>query len=137
MLERDVRLRFQEDNQSCCRIIASGLNPTMRHIARTHRIDIAWLHEVYLSKQILMSYCPSDRQAADIFTKAFTDRLKFQEVARLICHMSDRDFWHPSKKGEGKVVPKGVLDIILMNPPGIGFEYDWRLPKSKVQLRPT
>ena len=39
-------LLFHEDNQAMIRVVATGKNPTMRYLARTHRVSVAWLHEV-------------------------------------------------------------------------------------------
>ena len=41
--DRPVNLDFYEDNQSTIKIIESGYSQQMRHISRTHRVDLAWL----------------------------------------------------------------------------------------------
>ena len=43
----EVGLVMFQDNDACCRICRSGKNPNMRHIQRTHRIDVApsWREE--------------------------------------------------------------------------------------------
>ena len=35
-------LQFLEDNEAAIRILRSGRNPTMRHISRTHGVQLAW-----------------------------------------------------------------------------------------------
>ena len=45
ILQRDVVLKFWEDNDAAIKIIQSGKNPNMRHMGRTHRVDTMWLHE--------------------------------------------------------------------------------------------
>ena len=40
----DLRITFHEDNQAMIKVMESGRNPTMRHVGRTHRVSIAWLH---------------------------------------------------------------------------------------------
>ena len=45
ILDRSVVLKFWEDNDAAIKIMLSGRNPTMRHMARTHRVDTMWLHE--------------------------------------------------------------------------------------------
>ena len=47
MLPSSKQMRFLEDNIAMLRISKTGRNPTMRHIARAHRISVAWLHDVY------------------------------------------------------------------------------------------
>ena len=36
-------LLFHEDNQAMIRVVSIGKNPTMRYLARTHRVSVAWL----------------------------------------------------------------------------------------------
>eukprot|EP00969_Alexandrium_andersonii_P367558 15470966-Alexandrium_andersonii.AAC.1 len=38
----------REDNPACFQIAKSGANPAMRHLERTHRCDVRWMHERYL-----------------------------------------------------------------------------------------
>ena len=37
-------LQFQEDNSTMITVMKTGKNPTMRHLNRTHRVSIHWLH---------------------------------------------------------------------------------------------
>ena len=37
-------LLFHEDNQAMICVVTTGKNPTMRYLARTHRVSVAWLH---------------------------------------------------------------------------------------------
>eukprot|EP00969_Alexandrium_andersonii_P003568 154292-Alexandrium_andersonii.AAC.1 len=48
LLGRKVGAYVCEDNQACFQIAKSGANPTMRHLERTHRCDVQWIHERYL-----------------------------------------------------------------------------------------
>ena len=45
ILRRKVPVVLCEDNESAARVIETGRNPTMRHIGRTHKMDLAVLHE--------------------------------------------------------------------------------------------
>ena len=61
----------------------------MRYLHRTHRISIAVLHElltgkVDLSKNIKVEYTTSDQMAADIFTKGFSDKKKWEHAIKAI-----------------------------------------------------
>ena len=61
----------------------------MRYLHRTHRISIAVLHElltgkVDLSKTVTVEYTTSEKMAADIFTKGFSDKKKWDHAARAI-----------------------------------------------------
>ena len=58
----------------------------MRHLGRTHKVSVAWLHEQYSGDSMTTSYCDSSLQCADIFTKAFNDKQRWGPVCRLIAH---------------------------------------------------
>ncbi len=45
VLRRQCVIRFMEDNQSTIRIFQVGKNPALRHVGRTHRVDMHWLHK--------------------------------------------------------------------------------------------
>eukprot|EP00971_Amphidinium_carterae_P254284 5048029-Amphidinium_carterae.1 len=65
-------------------VLKSGRNPTMRHLGRTHRVSEAWLHEVFLSGKMILNKCDTSDQAADIFTRSFTDEAKKKHACSLI-----------------------------------------------------
>ena len=66
VLERKVTLLFQEDNAAAIRIIETGKNPTIRHLGRTHRVDLAWLHEQLVSKSFKLAYCETNSMVGNI-----------------------------------------------------------------------
>eukprot|EP00974_Lingulodinium_polyedra_P019182 1853024-Lingulodinium_polyedra.AAC.1 len=71
------------------RVIKTGRSPTMRYLHRTRRISIAVFHEIVtghenLAKKVDIEYTPSCDMAADIFTKGFTDRVKWDHAIRAI-----------------------------------------------------
>ena len=84
LLKRDVSLVLCEDNESAARVIETGRNPTMRHILRTHKVDLAFLHERFAGGDLIMEVTPSHRQSADIFTKAFNAE-SWRNACALIC----------------------------------------------------
>ena len=59
------------------RIIRIGRNFTMRYLTRTRRLPIAWMHERFKAKYIVIKYEVSARMAVDICTKAFVDADKW------------------------------------------------------------
>jgi hypothetical protein len=87
ILDRAVELRFYEDNQACITIVGTGRNPQLRHLGRTHKVDVQWLHEMFADAGFQLEYIQSDDQAADIFTKAFTSVEKWRVVTWLINHV--------------------------------------------------
>ena len=46
----DAVITFHEDNQAMMKVMETGRNPTMRHLGRTHRVSIAWLHERFIEE---------------------------------------------------------------------------------------
>ena len=85
VLGRPVKLKFQEDNQATIQILKTAKNPTLRHLNRTHRVNISWLCEVFRDlDEVELVYCKTDDQAADILTKAFTNPIKWKAALDLI-----------------------------------------------------
>jgi len=76
---------FGEDNTATIQVIKAGYSAKLRYMNRTHRIDIAWLSQV--SQEVpntILYHCPTDRQRADLLTKAFGSADKFADVRRLV-----------------------------------------------------
>jgi hypothetical protein len=65
-------------------VCMSGRNPTMRHLLRTHRVSVNALHEMIARDDVVLLYEESNRQAADIYTKAFTNPDKWRYACELI-----------------------------------------------------
>ena len=66
------------------RVVSSVKNPTMRYLARTHRVSVAWLHEVCQMEDIRMVYEETSRMCADMFTKAFSNAAAWRHACDLI-----------------------------------------------------
>ena len=56
----------------------------MRHLHRTHRVDIAVLHETFERELMKVEYTKTTDMAADIHTKSFTSALKWKAALSLI-----------------------------------------------------
>ena len=69
-------------------VIRTGRNPTMRWLDRVHRIGVADMHERLgnpkTKDNVEVIYTKSDCMAADIYTKCFTDKVKWEHVCSLI-----------------------------------------------------
>ena len=58
----------------------------MRHFRRQHGIDLQFLHDHYEKGTFKLSYTPTDRQAADIFTKHCVNAAKWEALLPQIGH---------------------------------------------------
>ena len=92
-----------EDNQAMIHVMKTGRNPTMRHVGRTHRISIAALREYFRMPDFTLCKEASSRMAADIYTKAFENPLRWQIVCELI------NLVDPARLGDKKYVQE-LLD---------------------------
>ena len=70
LLGRKVDLYILEDNQATIKVCRAGFSPKLRHIARTHKINLGSVSEALEDPSIYLEYCHTTFQAADIFTKA-------------------------------------------------------------------
>ena len=59
-----------EDNEAIIKIIAKARSMALRHLPRTHRIDVHWLFEVCSHPGVRMRYCNTKQQVADLVTEA-------------------------------------------------------------------
>ena len=66
-----ARILILEDNDAVIKMCIKGRSPNMRHVARTHRVDLDWLFErIREDPGIQMQYVNTKQQLADIFTKS-------------------------------------------------------------------
>ena len=62
--------------QVLCEILANKpvdlicYSPKLRHLSKTHKIDLGSLHEVLQNNHVQLRHIATDKQLADIFTKA-------------------------------------------------------------------
>ena len=64
------------------KILRKGYSYKLRHLLRTHRVNVSSIAEVLQEEQISIIYCKTDEQVADIFTKPLdkTSFLKFRDI---------------------------------------------------------
>ena len=72
-----------EDNQSTILVAEKGYSKQLRHLGRTHRVSLAWLSDSLIANNGRIIYCPTELQAADLYTKAFSNVLKFNMLLQL------------------------------------------------------
>ena len=70
LLGRPVELVIMEDNEATIRIVNKGASQKLRHIQRTHKINLWSIKERCDEDNVTLTYVGTDDQAADIFTKA-------------------------------------------------------------------
>ena len=73
-LASKAKLVIAEDNDAVIKIIQKGRAATMRHVHRTRRVAIDWFVEVIQPENIQLRFVSTEKQCADICTKAFTNR---------------------------------------------------------------
>ena len=105
---REMRTIFLEDNQSTLRNIMTGKHVSLRHMSRTHRVNGHWISETCRQQPIDLGACESHLQAADMFTKRFTDGLKWRDVTRLVAIMPWMDFLILFNKGRSTPFPEDL-----------------------------
>ncbi len=112
VLGRKIDLILLEDNTATMQVLKSGKNPTMRHLNRTHRVNFAWLSEVFRKcDQVHIAYCNTNEQAADLLTKGFTNPLLWERVRSLIgvTPLKDKSNSYGTNSIEGQVDPGTLL----------------------------
>jgi hypothetical protein len=77
ILRRTVELEVCEDNEATIKIISKGFSPKLRHISRTHKVNLASLKEQFDEPNIVLRYINTTEQAADIFAKALEGKTVF------------------------------------------------------------
>ena len=98
----------------------TGRNPTMRHLARTHRISVGWVHEQYQSGNFVFAHEAGDRMPPDIFTKFFSNGAKWKRARQLI------NIVFPSELKEIIEENRKIYADILEKPALVGNTDGWR-----------
>ena len=96
LLRKTIAVNVFEDNQTVNHIIKTGKNQSMRHFERTHRVPVAWLHEVYDRNTFInLMFAESKDMIADLYTKRFTDVQKFQQLRTAVgLARTPEDVWN-------------------------------------------
>ena len=66
-----ISLHIYEENQACIAIVKKGYSAKLRHLAMTHRVNVASTCEVVnANESVVLQYCRTDDQRGDPLTKA-------------------------------------------------------------------
>ena len=73
-----------EDNEAVIKMTIKGRSPNLRHVARTHRVDLDFLFDIFKKNQgIAIRYVGTKSQIADILTKGQFTTVQWQVLSRL------------------------------------------------------
>ena len=114
-------VNFHEDNETAIQIMRTGHSQALRHILRTHGINLRALHERFKEPWYNLMYQRSALMSADIYTKAFALPPAWQLATRLINHIDPDLFWGGRRMSKSLHMPtehKGglVFDYWVSNP---------------------
>ena len=74
-----------EDNEAVLKMILKGRSPNMRHVVRTHRVDLDWLFErLREDPGIFCRFVGTKEQVADILTKGSFSAVLWQHLLGLL-----------------------------------------------------
>ena len=96
-LSSKFSVQVLEDNQATIVILLKGDSEKLRHTDRTQRISFAWLKQQFEREFFDLINVDTSEQVADIFTKPFADRSKWEHALGLIAHV-----WTKDQGGTGK-----------------------------------
>ena len=80
----EAQLFVFEDNEAVIKMCIKGRSPQLRHVQRTHRVDLDWLFErIMFDEAIFIKYVGTKEQIADIFTKGSFNAATWQALLSL------------------------------------------------------
>ena len=78
-----THLVIAEDNEAVIKIIRKCRSIALRHLPRTHKIDVTWLFEVCEAPEIHLRHVKTDSQVADLLTKGFNSPDKWGSLLKI------------------------------------------------------
>ena len=69
VLGRTITLEIMEDNQATMKVVEKGYSAKLRHVSRTHKVDLSSIKEVLDMDNVKLLYVETKLQCADFFTK--------------------------------------------------------------------
>lgn len=69
IFQRQVLLRIREDNEACAKVCAAGYSKKLRHLKRTHKVNLSSIKEQLDRPDVELMIVGTKEQKADIFTK--------------------------------------------------------------------
>lgn len=72
----------------------SGKFPTLRRVQRTHGINVSWISDMIGKGEFRIADCHTDRMAADLFTKWFVNKDKWNKALLMLGYMKSDELIH-------------------------------------------
>ena len=69
VLRRGVTCVTREDNEATIKVVKKGYSAKLRHVTRTHKVNLGSLYEVFRGDDHEIKHVGTNEQSADIFTK--------------------------------------------------------------------
>ena len=133
VFKRPMKLYFAEDNEAMIKICKSGHLSKMRHLQRTHKVNAAWTADRFREDpNILLDLCKSIDQAADIYTKRFTEPRKWQELLYINAIVDPHLFWNSKSHHE---YFRGMLRHCNMQNKAMPHEVSAKVRKQQSMVR--
>ena len=107
--EQTAVLVFAEDNEAVIKQVKKARSMALRHLPRTHRIDLHWLFEVCSHPRVRMKYVNTKQQAADLMTKSINNPATWSHLLEL------------AQIRAGLESETGALPALLAAPPGLSL----------------
>ena len=102
-------LIIAEDNEAVIKIVKKARSMALRHLPRTHRIDVQWLFEVCANPRVRMLYVNTKQQIANLMTKSLNN-------PQILEHLLDIAQIRP-----GIMSAAGIAPALLATPPGLAL----------------
>ena len=106
----DLELVIHEDNQATTLVVKKGYSPKLKHISRTHKVNLDCISEQLApGSGISIQYVDTNLQAADMFTKALPPQ-KWDNALKLLgIRQSLPEVLEDQRRLPTKLVPKAKV----------------------------
>ena len=80
-----AKLIMLADNGAVIKMTIKGRSPNMRHVPRTHRVDLDWLFERFKrDKGVNIKYVSTKKQIADLLTKGSFSAEQWNNLCKMM-----------------------------------------------------
>ena len=107
-----ARMQIAGDNQNMLHILKTGRRPTLRHLARAHRVSVAWLHEQHARENLELTYVSTDGVAEGIFKKSIHVLAKRTEARKNISSFGSMDELHDTIRRSQQLPNAGAVACV-------------------------